>query len=378
VTSRWNRIIYAAFSVLVTGAVFGYLLTEVSIQEIALRLRRVDFRGMLMFVTLSFAMSVFRTWRYAILLRTSGYAPGNVPLFLVVLVRNFFSDLLPARIGTAVYVYIVTGRLRVPFGASASSFAVAFLFDMVALAPMIFFAALLVGPGTHLSLPALLGGGVLLVVVSVVVLAVLPRLVHQVGRLVPYLRMFSDERLAGWQGAVFDAEREIERTKKAGIYARLLLLSFFVRVTKYGALYVFLYALLFPLGYGIADLSVPRVFIGLCAAEFAASLPVSGIAGFGAYEGAWALVFRLLGFEPHIADLTAVTHHLFTQVYGYSLGALALLVLLLPAFRAWEPAAKKRFFPESSVAFYARVSALVVLIASVLMGIYRLPFVATP
>jgi hypothetical protein len=65
----------------------------------------------------------------------------------------------------------------------------------------------------------------------------------------------------------------------------------------------------------------------------AASLPVSGIGAFGAYEGAWAAAFELLGFPGHLAKLTAVSHHLFTQVYGYSLGALAFLLLLLPVFR---------------------------------------------
>ena len=127
-------------------------------------------------------------------------------------------------------------------------------------------------------------------------------------------------------------EREIRGAREAGIYGSLLLLSICVRAFKYGSLYVLLFALVAPLGYALEQLSVPKVFLGLCSAELAASLPISGIAGFGAYEGAWALVFNLLGFE-RIAEITSISHHLITQVYGYTLGGVALLVLLLPVFK---------------------------------------------
>ena len=84
------------------------------------------------------------------------------------------------------------------------------------------------------------------------------------------------------------------------------------------------------MGIGPRDLLPASVFWGVCAAEVAASLPVSGLAGFGAYEGAWTIAFYNLGLTKELAAMTGVAHHLFTQVYGYSIGVLALLVLLLP------------------------------------------------
>ena len=66
----------------------------------------------------------------------------------------------------------------------------------------------------------------------------------------------------------------------------------------------------------------------------AASLPISGIAGFGAYEGAWAGVFILLGFPAAMAKATSLSHHLVTQLYGYLIGIASILTLLaLPARR---------------------------------------------
>ena len=107
------------------------------------------------------------------------------------------------------------------------------------------------------------------------------------------------------------------------------------------------------------------MLVGLVAAESSASLPVSGIAGFGAYEGVWAFTFEFLGFPEKIAQLTAISHHLFTQLYGYSIGALALMLLLLPiASRA--RATNVANYDERASSFYLKVSLSVVLLALVL------------
>jgi len=367
---RAKRLFYSGFSLVVTVAIFSYLLTRVSASEVLELIRRVDRRGVLMFVILSLSMSVFRTWRYRLVLRTSGYSPGSFALFLVVIVRNFFSDLLPARIGTLVYVYIVTGRLGVPFGAAASSFALSFVFDMIALAPMIVVAAV-AAAGTGFSPATLVAGGVLLALITGVVLYALPPLFRVSGRLLAALTRWTRGRAAPLQTAWEAAERDIRRAREAGIYGRMLWLSVLVRLTKYGSLYVFLFALIGPLGYGFARLSVPKVFLGLCSSEFAASLPISGIAGFGAYEGAWTVSFQLLGFPARIAQLTSVSHHLFTQVYGYSLGALALLVLLLPWFKRGRPLAKAAHAVSSPVAFYGLGVLCLAVMAAALLVVYH-------
>ncbi len=111
---------------------------------------------------------------------------------------------------------------------------------------------------------------------------------------------------------------------------RVLVLSLGVRCCKYLSLYVLLLALVLPLGYLPGDFPLPKVFLGLTTAELAASLPISGIAGFGAYEGAWSLVFQLLGYPEKLSALTSISHHLLTQTFGYSLGGAAFLLLLLP------------------------------------------------
>ena len=325
-----RNLAYLLFSLAVTAGIFGWLFRHVTFGEVAGLLRNADGRGVALFLLASLGMSVFRAWRYAILLGAAGHAPGRIALFLVVLVRNTFSDLLPARIGTLVYVYITTARLGVPLGAATSSFALAFIFDMIALAVLIAGAA--VGLGGGLA-GWLLGLGALLAALMAGVLAALPRAVGLLRAGLGRLPGVKAARIAHWQAGLEAIVRDLRGTMKAGICGRVFVLSMMVRLFKYASLYLFLYALVAPLGYGWRELPPARVFTGLCAAEAAASLPVSGIAGFGAYEGAWATVFRMLLFPDTLAKTTSLAHHLFTQLYGYSLGGLALLLLLLPWWR---------------------------------------------
>jgi len=362
---RLRRWLYWLFSLGVTAGVFGYLLQRVSPGEIVRVLSRADPRGIACFVVFSLAMTFFRTWRYHLVLQVSGYRVWLPALFLVVLVRNFFSDIVPMRIGTLVYIYIVTTRLGVPFSGATSSYALAVLFDFMALAPMIGVAAALALSGTQLSAGTMVMWAGVLGGATLSVLVLLPYMFHAVRVCLSVLVRLSGGRLSGWLASWREAEEDVRRARRSGIYARMFWLSVLVRVGKYGALYFFLYALARPMGYGLADLDPARVFLGLCAAELAASTPASGIAGFGAYEGTWAVVFRLLGFPRHFAEVTSISHHLFTQAYGYGLGVIALLALLLPVF-ARRSAKLVRYVPERPRFFYGRLTACVaVMIAAV-------------
>jgi len=353
---NFRKALYFAFSVVVTVSVFGYLLTHVSVREVVGIIRSVDLRGLVLFAFLSIASSGFRTWRYGLLVRAAGYGPPRSAMFLVVLVRNLFSDLLPARIGGLIYVYILTGRLGVPFAAAMSSFALSFLFDVIAMVPLLVLAAFWAGGAGQVSAGTLIGAGAVLLVLVVVLVHMLPSLMRAAGWSIRRAPLLGERRRERWSAAFGDTVADILKIREAGIYFRLVVISVFVRLGKYGALYFLLFGLLAPLGYRFAELNVARVFLGICSSELAASMPVSGIAGFGMYEGVWATVFALLGFPAHIAKLTSISHHLVTQVFGYSLGAAALVALLLPFFRN-RPGTGRNEPGLSPVRFYGRVCA---------------------
>ena len=289
---RWNYWLYLLLSVAVPAGVFSYLFTHVSWREVQDLLLNANLRGVIMMITLSMTMNVYRTWRYRLSLQVSGYMPSFGSLFLVTLIRGLCVDLLPARAGALVYVYLVTTRLGVPFGAAASSFALTFLFDTIALAPLLVVAALWVSASVQLPAGVMIGGGLAIFVITGVIVYYLSPLLKMADWFfmkLGFLRARARRRI---RRAIASSDYQIRKARRSGVFVRLLFQSVIVRLTKYGTLYFFFYALTQPFGYRLSDLSVPRVFIGLVSAEMAASLPVSGIAGFGAYEGTWAWVFQ--------------------------------------------------------------------------------------
>lgn len=327
-----QRVWFLLFSLAVSVTIFSYLFSTVSIQEVAALLAGISMPWIFFFLLLSFSMSLFRTWRYLVVLGASGYRPNSIAMYLVTLVRNFFSDLLPARLGTLIYIYLVQSRLGVPFGAAASSFALSFIFDILSFACLIIVAVMVVSSGSISPVMVGVGGGIL-ALGSVGVLLLLPWMLDFMAGICSGLPLVPERYRLRLQQALTDVCRDIEQARRQRIYWRIFFLSLGVRCCKYLSLYVLLLALVLPLGFTVSAFPLGKVFLGLCSAELAASLPISGIAGFGAYEGAWALIFQLLGYSERIAALTSISHHLLTQVYGYTLGACALLVLLLPVFQ---------------------------------------------
>lgn len=195
--------------------------------------------------------------------------------------------------------------------------------------------------------------GLLLAACSGAVLLLLPPLLTFSSGLLPKL-VFLTVNLNTWLDTGLQALRsELLLLQKSGMLLRILVLSLGVRCCKYLSLYVLLLSLILPLGYLPGDFPLAKVFFGLTAAEMAASLPISGIAGFGAYEGAWSLVFQLLGYPEKLSAPTSISHHLLTQVYGYSLGGTAFLLLLLPRLgnRRQAMIAKET---QGSLMFYLR------------------------
>ena len=324
-----KNLIYFYASLALSAAALIWLFSSVSPAEVLEIVIKADRRAVLCFIALSLGTSLLRMLRYRLLLGMSGQKPAALPLFLVVLVRNLFSDLLPARLGTLIYIYLANARLGATLSSATSSFALAFLFDILAIAPIALYAACsslssegLLSTFNLVSAAIIIGAG------SAVMIQMLPWCFGKAAaafRLLP--GAMQPQRV---QLLLQEVQAELRRIRQAGIYARVFALSVGVRLGKYLTLYAFLLALLLPRGFQLQDLAFSRVFPGLCAAELAASLPVSGIAGLGAYQGAWIFTFTLLGFEQDIATLTSLAHHLFTQAWGYSLGVLALLILLLP------------------------------------------------
>lgn len=325
-----KNVLFLIISCLLTLGIFSYLFKTISLSDVKQVLKELDFRFIIAFIILSLLGTFFRTWRYLLTLRPAGFQPAWSALFLVTLVRNMCSDLLPARIGSAIYIYLANTRLGIPVAIATNSFALSLLFDLVALGPLVALALLFAGPEFPISRSILLLCSIFIFLVTLLLVLFLPVLARLSGILISKIPLLPSAWKTNLNHFARQVAYECETTRRHGTFFNIFMASCFVRLCKYGSLYVFLVGMLLPLGFAIDQISPIVCTVGILAAEMAASLPISGIAGFGVYEGAWAFTFAQMGFSADIAQLTAVAHHLFTQVWGYGLGLVALAGLMLP------------------------------------------------
>jgi uncharacterized protein (TIRG00374 family) len=329
--------IYSFLSILFALAMLAYIFLRIDLREVWDLIVSSDLFGVIMFVALSLFGSLCRTWRQSLILFVNGFKPSKVALFLTVLVRNLCADLLPGRIGSLVDVFITTTRLGVAANVALASWAQAYIFDLVAVVPLLALAAMISGSITNVSPALLTVGATILGTGFILLLKYLDKIFILSAKIIDGLAHKIPSRFENiaikFASLLASSSKSIQETKQAKIYSRLLVLSIIIRIAKYASLYFFLFALLHPLGYQFSDLDPLKVVVGLLVAETAATLPISGVAGFGAYQGAWIFIFQLLGFPEKISQITSVAHHLFTQIYGYSLGIIAGLILALPVFK---------------------------------------------
>lgn len=324
-----QRLLPVSFSILVTIGVFYYLFKIIRPADIINLVRDLSLPILLTFLCLSLSMSLFRSWRYLLLLKAAGYNAPPVRLFLIIIIRNFFSDLLPARVGSLVYIYLTVTRVGIPLHTATSSFGVSLLLDAISIAPFIIVAVLATSSGATDTIVMIAIGAGILFLGALLLFAIRPLAVISSSflRKKTYGNGTISRLLLQIAGFCDYLSNDLKHYTGTGILTRLLVLSALIRITKYGSMITLLLGMLAVLGYDPAEVSIPSAFLGILGAETSASLPISGIGGFGAYEGTWTFLFVNLGYPKEVAAVTAVSHHLFTQVYGYSLGALAILVL---------------------------------------------------
>ena len=308
------------------------LLSKIETKDFLYTLSHIFLPALLTFFAISLLGTVLRAWRYKLLLYPQKISWGNI--FLVTFIRNLFVDLLPVRIGSLSYIYILNKRLNVSFNKATSSFVVAFVYDLISLSPFLILAIIAVGLGTtSISTPLMLLFSILFLVIMLVIywqLLGLCRILITIYRI--FLRIIKSDQKK-W--AVVSIEKlqltitDISQIRKRRTDLPVFLLSIGIRMAKYGALYILLFALLQVHGYTLGSLSIWKTILSITGAEMTGFLPIKGIGGFGTWESAWAGMQTLLGFELQIAVISSGIH-LVTNLFEYILGLLSILYLALP------------------------------------------------
>jgi hypothetical protein len=273
--------------------------------------------------------ATLRAWRYKWLLLPHPSSWRDV--FLVTFIRNLFVDLLPARIGSLSYVYVLNKSMKYSFESASSSFVMAFILDFLTLSPFLTYAILAVGLGqTSISNGTLLAISFCFFLLVFLVFWKVEKIAVIALRV--YIRILRVFKLDNKKWAEFSAEkwqltiRELNTIKERRIGWPLFLLSLGIRLAKYSALFFLLFALLRSHGFSFENLSFSKTILGITGAELTSVLPIKGIGGFGTWESAWALTLMLMGFEKRIAILSSGVH-LVTNLFEYALGIGSILFL---------------------------------------------------
>lgn len=330
---RKKKTVFVLISLAITILLLGLLYSRIDMRDFLDTLAHIHLPFLFLFMLISLANTFLRSWRYRWLLQPQKIGVGAV--FLVTLIRNVFVDLLPARIGSLSYIYILNKRFNFSFESAASSLLVSIFFDFLTLSPFLILAAVVVGSGgSAVSLSLLIAIAVLFFgLVFVLYTRLRPLLLFVIKIVQSILKVFRLQdkpwaRLIDEKGRL--TIKELEGTKQRGIFWPLFIVSFLIRSAKYGALYFLLAALLKSHGYVLRQISFWKTVLGINGAELTSVLPIKGIGGFGTWESAWALSFQLMDFDSRLAVITGIGVHLITNLFEYILGIAAILVLVAP------------------------------------------------
>lgn len=311
-----------------SGVLVAYLLSGIDSRTLVATFRRLAPEPLLAFAGLMAASILVRALRFWLLLGRA------IPFSLVAgitLVRNLFVDLLPARLGELSFVYLIVNRGKRTAEEGVATMVVAMLLDLIALAPLLLLALLVVVQGASIPVGALIGITTALALLSFVAIRSAGPVTRYAARII---------EASDWRGAHAVTRRlrllaeSLERPAARTILLPAFGLSLVLRLCKYGGIYSLALAVALPLGYGAGGFGFFNVVLAAVSAEVAAALPVHGLAGFGSYETAWTLSFTYLGFPREHAVVSGILVHVIGQVAEYALGTLALVWLMRPRWAA--------------------------------------------
>ncbi|MBN2199540.1 MAG: flippase-like domain-containing protein [Candidatus Aminicenantes bacterium] len=340
-----KRILYVLVSLAVAALFLWLLLREIEPGLIKRTFFDLHLPALAAFVVIHLLAVWLRSWRYKILLHPLPCSWSGI--LLTTLVRNSFDDLLPARIGSLSYIYILNQRLGFSFESAASSFVVALVLDFLTLGPFVLLAILAVGArALPFSGSVLAGFALALFLLSALVLWKMAALTELIKK--GFASFFRRFHLSGKTGARTVLEKldlvrdNLDRVRSPSLMALLLVQSFFIRLAKYASVYFLLCGFLRSHGIRPGDVGFWKTILGLTGAEFTSILPVKGLGGFGTWEAAWTVTFRLLGFPADLAVVSGLGVHITTNLLEYGLGLGAILILLLPYVKHKRHEGRKR------------------------------------
>ncbi|MCX6383192.1 MAG: lysylphosphatidylglycerol synthase transmembrane domain-containing protein [Actinobacteria bacterium] len=291
-----------------------------------------------------FVSDIFRAYRIQLLVGTSKIR--LLDMFFIALIRNAFTMVLPARTGEISYVYVLTKKFKFPVEVGISTLALVMVFDLAIVFSLIVIAIIIVwitigfGSLAISSWPVILIAAVLLIASLLLLFylsAIIRFLINLLNKMILKTRAKRNKAINYIYTKLIDINESIEEIKQRKIYGKVYFYSIICRVLKFGAYYMVIHAILQPMGYGFLSLNFWIIFLATVVAEISAVLPTHALAGFGTYEGAFALAFVALGFPVSLSKIVGFSYHITMLSFSVILGVISMIIISLPFYKVKTP-----------------------------------------
>ena len=315
------------------------MLKQVSFADVIKAFLGIYKPSLIIGLILMFSIDYFKAYRSKILIGSDRIGIGD--MFVVSLIRNAFNMVLPARTGELSYVYVLKRKFRFPVEIGVSTLMVALIFDTVVVFLMIVISIIIVGINRFaISSTTVIVIAVGLLIIALLILVFLYKIIRFFTGIFNWIisktRIGKNKAVQYIYKKLVDTNENIKIIQKRKIYWKVFLASIATRVLKFTSYYFLIHAVLKPMGYEFGDLSYWIIFLATVAAEISAVLPTHALAGFGTYEGAFALAFVALGFSSEISIIVGFNYHIINLIFTVTLGIIAMIVLSLPFYRVRE------------------------------------------
>ena len=283
---------------------------------------------------------IFRAYRKQLLV-----GPDKIrffDMFLIALIRNAFTMVLPARTGEISYIYVLTRKFKFPVEIGISTLALVMVFDLAIVFSLIVIGVIIVwitfGFGSlAISSWQIILIAAILLIISLLLLfylsAIIKLFIIAINKLMLKTKMGRSKVIQYIYKKLQDINISIEEIKKRKVYGKVYVYSVICRVLKFVAYYMVIHAVLKPMGYGFSSLNFWVIFLATVVAEISAVLPTHALAGFGTYEGAFALAFVALGFPLALSKIVGFSYHILTLSFSVTLGLLSIIIISLPFYK---------------------------------------------
>jgi len=286
-----RSLISTILAILVSVVVLWWLLGDLKAEELWHALREAKLWPLLLGAVIAIGIQVIRAWRFALLASGKPALPSwsMIGIASQLVLMNF---LLPFKLGELSFPLMMKRAYGTPFGEGAGILVLCRLLDFGIVAGMILFGtAFLLDPKILGLNPIIIGLLGLIAVVGPIFLIDGLGLLERIGSPTSRLRKTIGQMTLG-----------AERMRPPG--RRLLSAIMTVSIWLAHAAIAYLTAIAVS-----ADLGFPSIAMASAASNLAFALPISGVAGLGPPQAAWATMLHLQDIDWTVAITTALICH---------------------------------------------------------------------